>query len=141
MAGSVCDLPFPSDTFDLVITSEVIEHTLDPARAVREMARVLRPGGQLVITVPNRIWRPTVVIANWLRLRPFEGHENWVGWSALRHICESAGVVVKHQRGFHLLPFQFASLHPFLRFADRAGILLGPLMINMAVLAHKPDSR
>ena len=138
VAASVCDLPFPSGTFDVVISSEVIEHTNDPARAVSEMSRVLRPGGRLALTVPNRLWHPTVLVANRLGIRPFEGYENWVGWRRLRRMCASAGVVIEQQRGFHLLPFQLTPLHPLLRLADRAGNVLGPLMINMAVLARKP---
>jgi SAM-dependent methyltransferase len=138
VAASVCDLPFGPAAFDVVISSEVIEHTPDPERAVREMSRVLRPGGRLALTVPNRLWHPSVVVANRLGLRPYEGYENWVSWGGLRRICESAGLVVERQRGFHLVPFQLALLHPLLRLADRAGAALGPLMINMAVLARKP---
>lgn len=141
VAASVCDLPFASGTFDIVISSEVIEHTPDPARAVREMSRVLRPGGRLALTVPNRLWHTSVVVANRVGLRPYEGYENWVSWGGLRRICASAGVVIERQRGFHLLPFQFAALHPLLRLADRAGAALGPLMINIAILARKPAGR
>jgi 2-polyprenyl-3-methyl-5-hydroxy-6-metoxy-1,4-benzoquinol methylase len=138
VAASVCDLPFPAATFDVVISSEVIEHTNDPARAVSEMSRVLRPGGCLALTVPNRLWHPTVLVANLLGIRPFEGHENWVGWDRLRRICAAAGLIVEQQRGFHLLPFQLRLLHPLLRLTDKAGGVLGPLMINIAVLARKP---
>jgi SAM-dependent methyltransferase len=138
VVGSVCELPFAAGTFDVVVSSEVIEHTPSPAQAIHEMGRVLRPGGQLVVTVPNRLWKPTVVVANWLSIRPFDGYENWVGWSALRLLCEGAGVVVERQRGFHILPFQVKALHPLLRAADRAGSTLGRLMINIAVRARKP---
>ncbi len=48
------DLPFPEATFDLVLSHEVIEHVRDDAQAVREMVRVLRPGGRLVLFCPNR---------------------------------------------------------------------------------------
>lgn len=50
--GSVLDLPWPSDTFDLVCAFDVIEHVEDDALAVRELLRVLRPGGVVVVTVP-----------------------------------------------------------------------------------------
>jgi SAM-dependent methyltransferase len=48
------DLPLLSSTFDLILSHEVIEHVQDDRAAVREMIRVLRPGGRAVIFCPNR---------------------------------------------------------------------------------------
>ncbi|MBK7219699.1 MAG: class I SAM-dependent methyltransferase [Candidatus Promineofilum sp.] len=50
-------LPFANDTFDLILSNEVIEHVTDDRAAVAEMARVARPGGRIVIFAPNR-WYP-----------------------------------------------------------------------------------
>ena len=50
-------LPFANDTFDLILSNEVIEHVADDRAAVAEMARVARPGGRVVIFAPNR-WYP-----------------------------------------------------------------------------------
>jgi len=47
-------LPLPSNAFDLILSHEVLEHVQDDAQAVREMVRVLRTGGRIVIFVPNR---------------------------------------------------------------------------------------
>jgi SAM-dependent methyltransferase len=47
-------LPLPSRTFDLILSHEVLEHVQDDNRAVREMIRVLRPGGRIALFVPNR---------------------------------------------------------------------------------------
>lgn len=47
-------LPLPSAAFDLILSHEVIEHVQDDRAAVREMIRVLRPGGRLVLFCPNR---------------------------------------------------------------------------------------
>lgn len=46
-------LAYPAGSFDTVISCETIEHVLDPARAVRELARVLKPLGRLFLTTPN----------------------------------------------------------------------------------------
>ena len=48
------DLPFPSDSFDLVLSHEVIEHVQDDHKVVREIIRTLKPGGRLVLFCPNR---------------------------------------------------------------------------------------
>lgn len=46
-------LPFRDDAFDLVICTEVLEHLLWPHRLLAEIARVLKPDGQALISVPN----------------------------------------------------------------------------------------
>lgn len=50
--GDGTRLPFPDGCFDRVIASEVLEHIDDDRAAVAELARVLRPGGTLAVTVP-----------------------------------------------------------------------------------------
>lgn len=50
-------LPFAADSFDLVLSNEVIEHVDDDSRYAAEMVRVTRPGGRIVIFCPNR-WYP-----------------------------------------------------------------------------------
>ncbi len=50
-------LPYASESFDVVLSHEVIEHVQDDVLAAREMVRVLRPGGRLILFCPNR-WYP-----------------------------------------------------------------------------------
>lgn len=52
---------FPRGSFDLVVTQDVFEHILEPARAFAEVSRTLRPGGAHVFTVPWYPWRESVV--------------------------------------------------------------------------------
>ncbi|MEI8131685.1 MAG: methyltransferase domain-containing protein [Leptolinea sp.] len=47
-------LPFPANTFDLVLSHEVLEHVQDDHKAIQEIIGVLKPGGRLVLFVPNR---------------------------------------------------------------------------------------
>jgi SAM-dependent methyltransferase len=49
-------LPFPDARFDLVISTDVIEHIADDAAALCEMARVLAPAGRLLVTTPAYSW-------------------------------------------------------------------------------------
>jgi ubiquinone/menaquinone biosynthesis C-methylase UbiE len=50
LGGDICDLPFPASVFDAVFTCAVLEHLRDPVRALREIGRVLKPGGLLGVT-------------------------------------------------------------------------------------------
>lgn len=54
--GDVCRLPFRDSSFDLVISTDVIEHVADDVAALREMARVLAPAGRLLLTTPAYSW-------------------------------------------------------------------------------------
>ena len=56
VSGDATVLPFADGSFDRVIAAEVFEHILDDQRAMDEVARVLRPGGVLAVTVPA--WLP-----------------------------------------------------------------------------------
>jgi SAM-dependent methyltransferase len=52
VVGDTLALPFARDSFALVVSQETVEHVPDPFRAVREMARVLAPGGTLYLQAP-----------------------------------------------------------------------------------------
>ena len=54
VGGQGEQLPFPGETFDLILSHEVLEHVQDDRAAVWEMARALRRGGRMVIFAPNR---------------------------------------------------------------------------------------
>lgn len=48
-------LPFPDASFDCAVSFQVIEHIRDDAAFVREVRRVLRPGGRFIVSTPNRL--------------------------------------------------------------------------------------
>ena len=137
VAGDVAALPFRDASFDLVISSECVEHTAHPELSVADMLRVLRPGGTLVLTCPNRAWRWTVPFANALHLRPYHGLENWPGWWMLGRWVQAHGGTPTRHVGIHLFPFILPFTHPLLRRLDRLGAVLGPAYVNQALLAVK----
>lgn len=51
--GEIDKLDLPAASFDRIICTEVLEHTVDPSAILKALARLLRPGGVAVITVPN----------------------------------------------------------------------------------------
>ncbi|HET7358457.1 MAG TPA: methyltransferase domain-containing protein [Nocardioidaceae bacterium] len=54
--GDALQLPFADGEFDRIVAAEVLEHIPDDRRAIAELARVLRPGGTVAVTVPS--WLP-----------------------------------------------------------------------------------
>ena len=60
IAYDICNaenLPYETGRFDLIYSSNLLEHLRDPARALSEMRRVLRDDGVMVHVVPNRFWK------------------------------------------------------------------------------------
>jgi len=51
--GDVCAIPFPDESFDLVLATDIIEHVDDDLQALNELQRVLKKSGRIVITVPT----------------------------------------------------------------------------------------
>jgi SAM-dependent methyltransferase len=54
--GSITDLPFADNAFDIITSADVIAHVEDASIALAEFSRVLRPGGMAVINVPAYQW-------------------------------------------------------------------------------------
>ena len=81
--ADVTRLPFRDASFHKAILSEVLEHVPDDAAALAEVHRVLRPGGVLAVTVPNRrypfAWDPL----NFVRERLGLGHFTREPWSGI----------------------------------------------------------
>lgn len=81
--ASGLDLPFRDACFDTVLCLQVLEHVPRPRRLLDEIARVLRPGGALVLTAPH-IWGLHEEPRDYYRFTPF----------GLRHLGEAAGLRV-----------------------------------------------
>ncbi len=79
--------PFPDGSFDAVLCSQVFEHVFTPEEFLREMHRVLRPGGAVVLTVPF-VWDEHEQPHDFARYSSF----------ALKALFERAGFAVEVQR-------------------------------------------
>jgi SAM-dependent methyltransferase len=85
--ASALALPFPAAHFQTVTCIEVLEHLQDDAGALREMHRVLEPGGALVLTVPYRHWFPAY--------RTWIGHERHYDRATLGALVARHGFAIE----------------------------------------------
>ena len=127
---------FGPNRFDIVVSSECIEHTPDPSEAVRQMVAVLKPGGYIALSTPNYVWYPVVRAATFLKLRPFDGLENFSSFRLIRKTLQDAGVNVLRESGLHLFPFQLP-FHSFSRWCDVHLQVARGLMVNICMLGQK----
>jgi len=92
--GDALHLPFPDGAFDRVIAAEVLEHIPADTAAIAELARVVRPGGTVAVTVPR--WGPE--LANWALSDEYHsvpgGHIRIYRASVLADRLRSAGLDV-----------------------------------------------
>ena len=61
LVGNIEDFSFPQDNFDVVFSSHVFEHLLDPLRETKKIASWIRKGGFLMLEVPNQLANPRVM--------------------------------------------------------------------------------
>jgi len=90
VVGSATDIPLPDVSFDTVVSTEVLEHVPDPLKALREMYRVLKPGGYLILSTPM-YWPRHEVPHDYFRY-PYDG---------LLHLVKESGfeLVELYSRG------------------------------------------
>lgn len=119
-------LPFKDDFFDKIIMSEVTEHLPDDFKGLKEIRRVLKPGGTVCITVPHAnyplFWDPV----NWFLEYLFDTHvksgffaglwnqhERLYDKEQIKKVVERAGFKVKNVKSltFWCLPFNHNILH------------------------------
>jgi SAM-dependent methyltransferase len=162
--GDALALPFADGAFDRIIASEVLEHILDDAGAIAELARVLAPGGRMAVTVPARF--PERI--NWLLDDEYHdfpgGHIRIYRQGEVEERLAAAGLRVRgsqHAHALHspywwircaggvnrperlvakryhdLLVWQIMKNPPVLQWADR---VLNPLIgKSLIVYAEKP---
>jgi SAM-dependent methyltransferase len=95
--GNLAELPLPAGEVDVVVNFQVIEHLWDQAQFVNECHRVLRPGGALLMSTPNRI---TFSPGRDTPLNPF--HTRELNAAELTELLVDAGFTVEAMLGvFH----------------------------------------
>jgi SAM-dependent methyltransferase len=107
--GSVLEMPFAEASFDLAVSLDVIEHLEDDLGALRELRRVVAPGGALLLTVPAYGWL-------WSGHDEINHHQRRYTMRSLRAVAEQAGWREERTSYFNSLLLPVAIL---LRVLDR----------------------
>jgi SAM-dependent methyltransferase len=104
-------LPFSDGLFDAVTAVAVIEHLFDPYLITAELHRVLKPGGQLIVEVPNLAWLPRRLDVLLGRLPVTGDEEGWDGghlhyftFATLHELLMSHGFDVQHMSSTGIFP-------------------------------------
>ncbi|OZD68242.1 SAM-dependent methyltransferase [Rhodococcus sp. 06-1059B-a] len=96
LRGNLAQLPLRDDSVDVVVNFQVIEHLWDQGQFLDECFRVLRPGGELLVSTPNRI---TFSPGRDTPLNPF--HTRELNADELSELLEQAGFTVDVMTGVH----------------------------------------
>ena len=128
--GDAENLPFPSDSFDIVYSNGVLHHTPDTERAIAEVKRVLKPGGQACIMLYCKsswaywfnYWFCAGILQGWLfrdpkywlgRVTEWSGHSKQTVFNPVTR-CYTAGGIRKLFAGFDQLAFRKAEFYFYL---------------------------
>ena len=149
----IASLPFPDGCFDKVLLSEVLEHLTDDAAGLRELWRVLKPGGVVAVSVPHAnypfLWDPINKTRELFGAAPmrsagpitgqWSNHERLYLPAELRAVAERAGFEVTHleQLTHHAVPFH----HQLVYSIGKPLIERGMLPDRLAVAADRFSAR
>jgi len=123
VVGSLEDAAFPDASFDIVTLFHVMEHVTNPRDVLQEVGRILRPGGSVVLQVPNiDSWQFRIFKAKWYGL-DIPRHVIDYSSDAILRLLSESGFAVNRIRHFNLrdnAPAFVSSLFPSLDPVSRA---------------------
>jgi SAM-dependent methyltransferase len=140
VVGTALVLPFQNSTFDSVLCTEVLEHIFDPLAALREMHRVTKPGGTLLLTVP---------LSEQLHEEPYDfyrftkyalhyllGKADW----QIQKVYERGGTWL--ELGYRLSSFLYSAVGATRQASGalQPRSVIGPLIVAICVLVQKTAS-
>ena len=118
--GNATRLPYEDDSIDIVHGNGVLEHIENHEKAFSELARVIRKGGKIILSVPNK-FRPDGSLLN-KTMRHYEYTQKEFTISELKKLCESNGLRVVEVFGygvFYITPSIFARFFGGSDFLDK----------------------
>ena len=135
VCGVAESLPFPNSTFDKVVSISCLEHFADPLQGLREMARVLKPGGRLALSVDSLLPENSpLAFRAWHKHRHFVTH--YFHQDELLKMLETVGLRCEPERTVHLFRSRLAArLRQLFISRPRFWLPLFPLLYGAVRLA------
>lgn len=130
--GQLEKLPFPPHAFDLIVSMETIEHVAHPEQVLAEFARCLAPSGTLILSTPNRLYRPTpdgrptnpyhlreyapdelkALLSAWFSVRLF-GQTVDAAYTAVPYLLRAEDRGFRSWRAIRLIPWKLMNRLPY----------------------------
>jgi 2-polyprenyl-3-methyl-5-hydroxy-6-metoxy-1,4-benzoquinol methylase len=139
-------LPFPDASFAAITALEVLEHVIDTDFFLKELLRVLQPGGRLVISTPNinmlknRLRVPLGLYPYGLEWHTVIHHVRLYNRATLQGHLQQTGFVVRQFRGTHLIPQRLLGVRPLLGLSNMLARWFPQLSSNFILESEKPGS-
>ena len=93
--GDIYKLPYRDGSFDVAVSSEVLEHLEKPQDALNEIARVVRPGGYIVVSVPYRERIEEILCVHCNKKTPVNAHLHSFDKTIIEHMLRKAGFIIQ----------------------------------------------
>jgi len=89
--SDVHKIPLQENKVDIALVSEVLEHVENPRKVLREVSRVLKPNGTIIVTNPNPFWAPIQFLAEKVKYKAPEGPHKYIYHKELMRNIEKEG--------------------------------------------------
>jgi SAM-dependent methyltransferase len=132
IVSDITSIPEPNSSFDAVMCVEVFEHVPDPLRALDEFARLLRPGGHLIITAP---------FCSLTHFAPFHFYSGFNRYFYEHHLPQRGFEIVDLQPNGNFWEFLAQELRRARSLAKSTGVSLGPAALGATLLLLRAFER
>lgn len=114
LLGDLTRLPFRDCSFDLIASIEVLEHVPNWEQAILEFHRLLKPGGSMILSIPNKLSIYGLTrYASRLFIKSENPCDQWKTYFELRKVATRAGFSINGVRGVCYLPGDLSYYQPF----------------------------